>query len=99
MTLAHILNNFDRPYDLSADPAGTAGDGPAMWDTSSEVTVFTWMNDKARNRYYLRTIDAMNFTTFDIDKLASLKKVVSVDFTKIVNQPDGTQLMLDAAGN
>ena len=41
----------------------------------------------------------MNFTTFDIDKLASLKKVVSVDFTKIVNQPDGTQLMLDAAGN
>ena len=99
VTLAHILNNFDRPYDLSADPAGTAGDGPAMWDTSSEVTVFTWMNDKARNRYYLRTIDAMNFTTFDIDKLASLKKVVSVDFTKIVNQPDGTQLMLDAAGN
>jgi choloylglycine hydrolase len=98
-TLAHILNNFDRPYDLSADPAGTGGDGTKIWDTSSEVTVFTWMNDKARNRYHLRTIDAINFTTFDIDKLASLKKVVSVDFTKIVNQPDGTQMMLDAASN
>lgn len=98
-TLAHILNNFDRPYDLSEDAAGTGGDGTKIWDTSSEVTVFTWMNDKARNRYYLRTIDAMNFTSFDIDKLASLKTVVSVDFTKIVNQPDGTQLMLDAAGN
>jgi penicillin V acylase-like amidase (Ntn superfamily) len=99
VTLAHILNNFDRPYDLSADPPGTAGDGPAMWDTSSEVTVFTWMNDKARNRYYLRTIDAMNFTEFDIEKLAVLKKPVSVDFTKILNQPDGTQILLDAAGN
>jgi hypothetical protein len=57
------------------------------------------MNDKARNRYYLRTIDAMNFTEFDIEKLAVLKKPVSVDFTKILNQPDGTQILLDAAGN
>ena len=99
VTLAHILNNFDRPYDLLADPAGTAGDGPAMWDTSTEVTVFTWMNDKARNRYYLRTIDAMNYTAFDIGKLSGLNKVVSVPFTQIVDQPDGTQMMLDAAGN
>ena len=99
VTLAHILNNFDRPYDLSADPAGTGGDGTKIWSTSTEVTVFTWMNDKSRNRYYLRTIDAMNFTEFDIDKLAVLKKPVSVDFTMIVNQPDGTQLLLDAAGN
>ncbi len=95
--LAHILNNFDRPYDLSADPPGTGGDASKIWDTSSEVTVFTWMNDKARNRYYLRTIDAINFTSFDIDKLATLKKTVSVPFTQIVDQPDGTQLLLDAA--
>lgn len=97
--LAHILNNFDRPYDLSADPAGTSGDGPAMWDISSEVTVFTWMNDKARNIYHLRTIDALNFTSFDMGKLAGLKKVMSVPFTAIKNQPDGTQMLLDAAGN
>ena len=55
------------------------------------------MNDKARNRYYLRTIDAMNYTSFEIDKLAGIKKVVAVPFTEIVNQPDGTQLLLDAA--
>lgn len=96
--LAHILNNFDRPYDISVDPAGTSGDGPAMWDTSTEVSVFTWMNDKARNVYYLRTIDAMNFTSFDMARLAGLKKVVSVPFTAIRNQPDGTQMLLDAAG-
>lgn len=98
-TLGHILNNFDRPYDLSVDEPGNAGDGPAMWDTSTEVTVFTWMNDKARNRYYLRTIDAINFTPFDMNKLAVLKKTVSVPFTEISDQPDGTQMLLDAASN
>lgn len=97
VTLAHILNNFDRTYDLSADPPGSESDAAKVWDTSSEVTVFTWMNDKARNRYYLRTIDAMNYTSFEIDKLAGIKKVVAVPFTEIVNQPDGTQLLLDAA--
>ena len=79
--LAHILNNFDRPYDLSEDPAGTGGDATRIWDTSSEVTVFTWMNDKARNRYYLRTIDAMNFTSFRHRQAAVLKKAVAVPFT------------------
>lgn len=68
-----------------------------MWDTSGEVTVFSWMNDKARNRYYLRTIDAINFTTFEIDKLADIKKVVSVPFAMISDQPDGTELLLKAA--
>lgn len=96
--LAHILNNFDRPYDLSADPPGTGGDGSKIWDTSTEVTVFTWMNDKARNHYYLRTIDSINFTKFDINALSSLKKPVSVPFTQIVNQQDGTALLLQAAG-
>lgn len=97
LMLGHILNNFDRPYDLSADPPGTGGDASKIWDTSSEVTVFTWMNDKARNAYYLRTIDALNFTRFDIDKLADVKKVVAVPFTAIANQPNGTKLLLDAA--
>lgn len=95
--LAHILNNFDRPYDLSVDAAGTGGDATKIWDTSSEVTVFTWMNDKSRNRYYLRTIDAINYTSFEIDRLAGLRKMVSVPFSEIANQPDGTQILLDAA--
>lgn len=97
VTLGHILNNFDRTYDLSEDPPGTGGDASKIWDTSSEVTVFTWMNDKARNRYYLRTIDSLNFTSFEIDRLAGLKKVVAVPFTEITDVVDGTQMLLDAA--
>jgi hypothetical protein len=64
------------------------------------VTLFTWMNDKARNLYFLRTIDALNFAKFEIDKLAPLKSVVTVPLDKINDsQLDGTQVLLDAAGS
>ena len=100
ITLAHILNNFDRPYDLSVDlPSGAGGrEGTQSGKRSSEVSLFTWMNDKGRNRYYLRTIDSMNFSTFDMTKLVSLKSTVKVPFTSINDSNlDGTKLMLDAA--
>lgn len=100
ITLAHILNNFDRPYDLTIDVgSGFYGDGPSSGNkASSEVTLFTWMNDKVRNHYYLRTIDAMNFAKFEINKLASINKVVRVEMNQISDsQLDGTQLMLNAS--
>lgn len=100
ITLAHILNNFDRPYDLSVDlPTGSGGrEGTQAGKKSSEVSVFTWMNDKGRNRYYLRTIDAMNFAMFDMTKLASLKSTVKVPFASINDSNlDGTKILLDAA--
>lgn len=97
ITLAHILNNFDRPYDLAVDPPGSGGDGPAVDEATTEVTVFTWMNDKARNRYYLRNIDQMNFATFDMDKLKVLTKEVSVPFAAVNDSTlDGTALLLEA---
>jgi penicillin V acylase-like amidase (Ntn superfamily) len=97
ITLSHILNNFDRVYDISVDQ-GFAGEGGNKKSTSSEVTLFTWMNDKMRNRYYLRTIGAMNFVIFEIDKLKSIQKVVKVPLAKINDaSPDGTQVLLGVA--
>ncbi|MFZ9683374.1 MAG: linear amide C-N hydrolase [Cephaloticoccus sp.] len=99
ITLGHILNNFDRPYDLSIDTGFTA-EGGLPGQTTSEVTQFTWMNDKVRNLYFLRTIDALNFATFDIAKLAPIKSVVNVPLAKINDASlDGTQVLLDAAGS
>jgi hypothetical protein len=58
------------------------------------------MNDKSRNLYFLRTIDALNFAKFEIDKLASIKSVVKVPLEKINDtQLDGTQILLGAAKN
>ena len=99
ITLGHIMNNFDRPYDLSIDK-GYSAEGGKPGSTTSEVTLFTWMNDKSRNLYFLRTIDALNFAQFEIDKLSPIKKVVTVPMDKINDdQLDGTQILLGAAGN
>jgi penicillin V acylase-like amidase (Ntn superfamily) len=98
ITLGHIMNNFDRPYDLSIDK-GYSAEGGTAGTTSSEVTLFTWMNDKSRNLYFLRTIDALNFAKFEINKLAPLKSVVNVPLAKINDAAlDGTQVLLNAAG-
>jgi len=97
ITLGHIMNNFDRPYDLSIDK-GYSAEGGKAGTTSSEVTLFTWMNDKSRNLFFLRTIDALNFATFEIEKLAPIKSVVKVPLAKINDASlDGTQVLLGAA--
>lgn len=58
------------------------------------------MNDKTRNRYYLRTIDQLNFATFEMDRLKSLAGTVSIPFTAVNDSTlDGTALLLRAAGN
>ena len=99
ITLGHIMNNFDRPYDFSIDN-GYSAEGGKPGSTTSEVTLFTWMNDKVGNLYFLRTIDAMNFAKFEIDKLAPIKGVVTVPLSKINDaQRDGTQILPGAAGN
>lgn len=97
ITLGHILNNFDRPYDLSIDK-GYSAEGGQPGAVTSEVTLFTWMNDKVRNLYFMRTIDALNFAKFDFGKLAPIKSVVTVPLAKINDaQLDGTQILLGAA--
>jgi hypothetical protein len=97
ITLGHILNNFDRPYDLSID-TGFSAEGGQPGQTTSEVTLFTWMNDKVRNLYFLRTIDALNFSKFEFDKLSPIKSVVKVPLAKINDANlDGTQVLLSAA--
>ena len=56
------------------------------------------MNDKVRNLYFLRTIDAMNYAKFEFEKLAPIKSVVNVPLSKINDANlDGTQVLLGAA--
>ena len=99
ITLAHILNNFDRPYDLSIDPPGAVGDGPPLKTNSSEVTLFTWISDKTRNRYYLRTIDSYNFTMIDMNKLASQTEIKKIPISIFNNiSSDSTHLLLGTNG-
>lgn len=78
VTLAHLMNNFDRPYDLTVDEAGGTGDGVRGSGTSSEVTVWTTLQDLSRNLLYFRSIEAMNWSVIDMNKLKDVKEVKSV---------------------
>lgn len=78
VTLAHIMNNFDRPYDLTVDGSGGSGDGLRGSSTSSEVTVRTVMKDLLRGLFYIRTINAMNWSVVDMNKLKDVKQIKSV---------------------
>jgi penicillin V acylase-like amidase (Ntn superfamily) len=96
-TLSHVINNFDRPYDLSMDPAGSnieaaAGDK----GMNSEVTLFTTMNDLTQNQFYIRPINAINFAKIDLRKLADVKEVKKVSFDQVALLDGGnaTELFL-----
>jgi len=76
-TLAHIMNNFDRPFDLTVDAAGGMGDGVTR-NNSSEVTVWTTLQDLSRNQLYFRSINAMNWSVIDMNKLKDVKQIKSI---------------------
>lgn len=78
VTLGHIMNNFDRPYDLTVDAAGGIGDGPRGNNLSSEVTDWTVMNDLSRNLYYFRSINALNWVMVDMNQLKNVTHFKSV---------------------
>lgn len=98
-TLSHVMNNFDRPVDISADKPGTASKAEAFAANrmSSESTYFTVMNDLSRNYFYLRTIDSINFAKFDVRKISnSLKQTKVITFAAVNSYPniDATDLFL-----
>jgi choloylglycine hydrolase len=78
VTLAHLMNNFDRPYDLTVDEAGGTGDGVRSSGASSEVTTWTTLQDLSRNLLYFRSIAAMNWAVIDMNKLKDVKEVKSI---------------------
>lgn len=103
-TLAHVMNNFDRPVDITVDPASSplasAGAVGAMLAESkdastitSESTKWTSISDLNRVRFYVRPQDAMNYTVFDLKKLARAKEIESIPLDKLDGTaPDGVGL-------
>lgn len=91
-TLSHVMNNFDRAKNMAVDKEQASKSAKAS--TSSEVTFFTGMKDLNQGHFYLRTINSINFTKFDMSKLSALKssKVVSLKNVDANTSLDGTDL-------
>jgi len=77
-TLAHILNNFDRPRGLTIDyPQGGEShlevkglDAPGGAAYATEFTSWTSMSDLERQQLWVRDYRSLNFATFDLAKFA-----------------------------
>ncbi|MFG1395080.1 linear amide C-N hydrolase [Xanthobacter agilis] len=90
-TLAHIMNNFDRPKGITIDPRGAGGlevegaepEGDA--DYKTEYTSWTSLTDLAGGRFLVRTYEGMNY--------------MSIDFAGVRDATTVKVLPLAAAGN
>lgn len=98
LTMGHVMNNFDRPIDITVDkPNAAAADlGASASKPTSEATYFTVIKDLSRNLFLIRTINAFNFTQFDLNKLSAIKetRVVSFKDLNANTNLDGTPLFL-----
>lgn len=104
--LAHIMNNFDRPKNISIDPGssgdgeggGTGATGKSAAGFTSEYTSWTALTDLDRQSLFLRTYEGMNYTEFDLTKLGNLKSVVSIPLADVDGTAgDGTTALIAAA--
>ena len=97
-TLAHVMNNFDRPRGVTIDlpEAGSSHlevqglDAPGG-GAASEFTCWTSISDLDRKLFFLRAYDACNYTRFDLSALAGADKPLVSSFQRFDDDaPDGT---------
>jgi choloylglycine hydrolase len=97
-TLSHVINNFDRPLDITIDEPAAAdtagGETIASSAPTSEATYFTVMNDFSNGHFYIRTINMINWLRFDMKKILTIKSTKIVPFATInkTTSLDGTDL-------
>ncbi len=88
-TLAHIMNNFDRPRGVTIDlpQAGIShlevkGLGEAA-GVATEFTCWISLADLSRKQFLLRTYDAFNYVRFDLSELASKTQALILPFARL----------------
>ncbi|WP_250152455.1 linear amide C-N hydrolase [Ancylobacter radicis] len=102
-TLAHIMNNFDRPKNITIDTNSGGNEGIAAVATkdsppfTSEYTSWTALTDLNRSTLYLRTYGGLNYTRFDLTRLSASTKPLSIPLTTLNGlSSDATDALLAA---
>lgn len=103
-TLAHVMNNFDRPRGITMDNRFTGEianitapgvEGHPMYTT--EYTSWTALSDLRQLQFRVRSYDSMNYINFDLAALADEKEKKTIKLDKIpVDMTEGN-LVLQAA--
>ena len=101
-SLAHVMNNFDRPRGITIDPPQSGGldiegisaaPGQAY---KTEYTSWTVLADLGNDQFYVRTYDALNYIRFDLKRIfaAASLKVVPLDQIAQIETLDATETLL-----
>lgn len=76
VTLAHVMNNFDRPRGITVDERFKAGlqDMTAPGVTGSpryisEYTSWTALSDLKQRKFHIRSYNALNYISIDLQQL------------------------------
>jgi choloylglycine hydrolase len=105
LTLAHVMNNFDRPKGITVDVRGGsggieagAGSGAASAGlAASEYTSWTALTDLGRKKLLLRTYAGINYTAFDLGSLSAAGGVRVMPLTVLDRvAEDGSAQLLEA---
>jgi len=71
LTLARVMNNFDRPKGITKNPpGGGGGEGSALSSGDTEYTPWTILADLNQARVFLRTYYGLNYTMFGLQDMA-----------------------------
>lgn len=103
-TLAHVMNNFDRPRGITMDNRFTGEianitapgvEGHPVYTT--EYTSWTALSDLRQLQFSVRSYANMNYINFDLAALANEKEKKSIKLDKIpVEMTAGNQALLAA---
>lgn len=99
LTLAHVMNNFDRPKDITIDLRGGGAEGGGSASGSAtpttEYTSVTVLSDLERTRFYVRDYGALNYTGFDLVRLGAAGQPRTVPLAALTRWGlDGTDALL-----
>ncbi|WP_312861494.1 linear amide C-N hydrolase [Segnochrobactrum spirostomi] len=99
VTLAHVMNNFDRPRDITIDQSGAvANEGVATTGKaafSSEYTTWTALTDLNRGLLFVRTYMDVNYAKFDLAAFKDVKEIKAIPLAGVAGSSiDATQQLL-----
>ncbi|MGV2982042.1 linear amide C-N hydrolase, partial [Camelimonas sp. ID_303_24] len=93
-TLAHVMNNFDRPRGVSIDCPADGGGGLEVQGLktgdgetyATEFTSWTSMSDLDRKLFFVRDYNGLNFVSVDLKTLAGLDAPRVIPLAKLADQ-------------
>ncbi|NBC48117.1 MAG: linear amide C-N hydrolase [Gammaproteobacteria bacterium] len=104
-TLAHVMNNFDRPRGVTIDLPEAENhrlevqglDEPRA-EAVTEFTCWTSLSDLERKLFFLRAYDSFNYSRFDLAALAGANHPLVMPFQQLgKDAAEGTAALLASA--